>query len=342
MGLASIWGTNMYPKKAKVVDPPTRRKCRAPRPARGAGPQPGTTVVSNLPSSGPSCGFEGEQSDTTSVNGEPVEHPVPAEDLVSADTEGVGSQLPPCWTPEDAPGAVPAEAAVQLGVPVAGKGEAGGAPPGRVAQRDPSLSIPMWTPTTTLEHQGCTKCPRTPSPPRGYPFVIPKSAEKVSLILSCVKHNSMDGSVLPTFRLDFREDLARALAMIPPGQPLFAFTLTLRTHSGLFAYHSRDGEFSASGHDRICRLWSWSTSPSAGSTVRTFARQPLRGILTEYSLRGCWWCTTWTISCWFTEREESLGTPVARMCALSSRQGFSSTPKAFWILCRWFPSSGRP
>ena len=41
-----------------------------------------------------------------------------------------------------------------------------------------------------------------PPPPTCYPFVIPKSSEKVSLILSCVKINKSDGAKPPTFRLD--------------------------------------------------------------------------------------------------------------------------------------------
>ena len=41
-----------------------------------------------------------------------------------------------------------------------------------------------------------------PPPPTCYPFVIPKSSEKVSLILSCLKINKSDGGKPPTFRLD--------------------------------------------------------------------------------------------------------------------------------------------
>ena len=58
--------------------------------------------------------------------------------------------------------------------------------------------------------------------------MIPKSLEKVSLILSCVNQNKRDGSVPPTFRLDSWEDLARALSRIPPGQPLFAVQIDLK------------------------------------------------------------------------------------------------------------------
>ena len=60
----------------------------------------------------------------------------------------------PARPPEDAPGTVADEAAARLGVPVAGEGDNGGATRarGRVAQRDPSLSILMWTPRTTVEH----------------------------------------------------------------------------------------------------------------------------------------------------------------------------------------------
>ena len=66
-----------------------------------------------------------------------MEHPVLAEDSVSAGTEGVGPQLPPYPTPGDAPGAVAAEAAVRLGVSMAGKVEAGGATPRTGCVEDP-------------------------------------------------------------------------------------------------------------------------------------------------------------------------------------------------------------
>ena len=40
-------------------------------------------------------------------------------------------------------------------------------------------------------------------PPACFLFVIPKSPEKVSLILSCVKENRQDGVKTPIFRLVF-------------------------------------------------------------------------------------------------------------------------------------------
>ena len=67
-----------------------------------------------------------------------------------------------------------------------------------------------------------------PTPPTCYLFVIPKSSEKVSLILSCVKQNKRDKSVPLTFRLDFWKDLARALLTIPPGHPLFVVHIDLK------------------------------------------------------------------------------------------------------------------
>ena len=75
---------------------------------------------------------------------------------------------------------------------------------------------------STLRGAWVYQVPPDPLPLRCYPFVIPKTSEKVSLILSRVKQNRMDGSVLPTFRLGSWEDLARALSRIPPGQALFA------------------------------------------------------------------------------------------------------------------------
>ena len=54
-----------------------------------------------------------------------------------------------------------------------------------------------------------------PPPFTCYPFVIPKSSEKVSLILSCIKINKSDGAKPPTYRLDSWEDLARSLSAFP-------------------------------------------------------------------------------------------------------------------------------
>ena len=60
-----------------------------------------------------------------------------------------------------------------------------------------------------------------PHGPTCYPFVIPKSSEKVSLILSCVKINKSDGAKPPTFRFDSWEDLARSLSAFPPDVGLY-------------------------------------------------------------------------------------------------------------------------
>ena len=55
---------------------------------------------------------------------------------------------------------------------------------------------------SALRGAGVFQVPSDPLPPTCYPFVIPKSSERVSLIMGCVKQNRMDGSVPPTFRLD--------------------------------------------------------------------------------------------------------------------------------------------
>ena len=49
MGLASMWGRAMYPDLARVVDTPTRRKSKAPRPTHGRGLQLGTAAVGVAP-----------------------------------------------------------------------------------------------------------------------------------------------------------------------------------------------------------------------------------------------------------------------------------------------------
>ena len=89
-----------------------------------------------------------------------------------------------------------------------------------------------------LRGAGVYEVPPDPLPPTCYPFVIPKSSEKVSLILSCVKQNKQVGSVPPTFQLDSWVDLARALSRIYSG-----FTSTSRTLSGPSASHPGPGSF---------------------------------------------------------------------------------------------------
>ena len=68
---------------------------------------------------------------------------------------------------------------------------------------------------------------RRPPPPTCYPFVIPKSSENVSLILSCVKINKSDGAKPPTFRLDSWEDLARSLSAFLPDLDLYGVDIDL-------------------------------------------------------------------------------------------------------------------
>ena len=53
---------------------------------------------------------------------------------------------------------------------------------------------------------GVYQVPANPLLPTRYPFVIPKSSEKVSLVLSCVKQNREDGAKPPTFKLDSWEE----------------------------------------------------------------------------------------------------------------------------------------
>ena len=67
-----------------------------------------------------------------------------------------------------------------------------------------------------------------PPPPTCYPFVIPKSSEKVSLILSCVKINKSDGPKPPSFGLDSWEDLARSLSAFPLGVGLYGVHIDLK------------------------------------------------------------------------------------------------------------------
>ena len=48
-------------------------------------------------------------------------------------------------------------------------------------------------------------------PPTCWPFIIPKTSEKVSLILSCVKQNGLDGCIPLRFSLRSWEQLSKLL-----------------------------------------------------------------------------------------------------------------------------------
>ena len=60
----------------------------------------------------------------------------------------------------------------------------------------------------------------TPLPPSYFPFIIPKSSEKVSLILSCLGMNEQIGDP-PTFHLPSWEGIAQLLATTLRSQRLF-------------------------------------------------------------------------------------------------------------------------
>ena len=66
--------------------------------------------------------------------------------------------------------------------------------------------------TATLLGSGVISA--TPLPPSCFPFIIPKSSEKVSLILSCLGMNERISDP-PTFQLPSWEGIARLLAETP-------------------------------------------------------------------------------------------------------------------------------
>ena len=71
---------------------------------------------------------------------------------------------------------------------------------------------------STLMNSGVIS--ETPLPPSRFPFIIPKSSEKVSLILSCLGMNERIGDP-PTFQLPSWEGIAQMLATTPRSRRLF-------------------------------------------------------------------------------------------------------------------------
>ena len=65
-------------------------------------------------------------------------------------------------------------------------------------------------------------------PPTCWPFIIPKTSEKVSLILSCVKQNGLDGCTPPRFSLRSWEQLSKLLVTFYPGVPLYGTHIDLK------------------------------------------------------------------------------------------------------------------
>ena len=65
-------------------------------------------------------------------------------------------------------------------------------------------------------------------PPTCWPFIIPKTSEKVSLILRCVKQNGLDGCTPPRFSLRSWEQLSKLLVTFYPGVPLYGTHIDLK------------------------------------------------------------------------------------------------------------------
>ena len=112
MGLASIWGRAMYPELARVVDTPTRRKCRAPRPTHGRGARSGIAAVGVVPGAGRSHESEDGQSDAASDDGELLECPFLTAEPVHAVPKAAEPLLLPYPAREEAPGAMAVAAAM--------------------------------------------------------------------------------------------------------------------------------------------------------------------------------------------------------------------------------------
>ena len=94
-------------------------------------------------------------------------------------------------------------------------------------------SVPLGVPASPKGSAGVAgggglRGDRRPPPPTCYPFVIPKSSEKVCFILSCVKINKSDAARPPTFRLDSSEDLARSLSAFLPDVGLYGLHIDLK------------------------------------------------------------------------------------------------------------------
>ena len=65
--------------------------------------------------------------------------------------------------------------------------------------------------------------------PTCWPFIIPKTSEKLSLILSSVKQNGMDGyTPPPRFSLRSWEQLSKQLVTFYPGVPLYGMRIDLK------------------------------------------------------------------------------------------------------------------
>ena len=64
-------------------------------------------------------------------------------------------------------------------------------------------------------------------PPTCWPFIIPKTSERVSLILSCVKQNGLDGCTPPRFLLRSWEQLSKLLVTFYPGVRLYGTHIDL-------------------------------------------------------------------------------------------------------------------
>ena len=65
-------------------------------------------------------------------------------------------------------------------------------------------------------------------PPTCWSFIIPKTLEKVSLMLRCVKQNGLDGGAPRRFLLRSWEQLSKLLVTLYPGVPFYGKHIDLQ------------------------------------------------------------------------------------------------------------------
>ena len=78
-------------------------------------------------------------------------------------------------------------------------------------------------------------------PPTCWPFIIPKTSEKVSLLLGCVKQNGLDGCNPPRFWLRSWEQLSKLLVTFYPGVPLYGTHSFVLPESARTVFRLRSG-----------------------------------------------------------------------------------------------------
>ena len=133
-------------------------------------------------------------------------------------------------------------------------------------------------------------------PPTRWPFIIPKTSEKVSLILRCVKQNGLDGCSPPRFSLRSWEQLSKLLVTFYPGMPLYGTHIDLKNAFWSFVLPELARAVFRLRSGPSGRMVGLGRLPF-GSIVPLYTSRRWRELWSRPCPQIFCWCITWMIFC---------------------------------------------